>query len=260
MASHNILFLGATNGSGFEALLNLLQDPMKDKYNMTIVARKPLDFLAALETRSGTGASALQPVDHDPVSKWSTKGMTVVQGDGLDGASLDRAVEAALAHGPLTTVVITLGPEVHLNKWRPWAHPTMTIPGLCGQASKNVLGAIEKAGQTPYVVGISSAYLLDGWDRTPYVLRPLCSWMLHEPHKDKERMEQEIRASGLEWTLVRPAFMMNGSPTEQYRTSEILPRAYTIRRSDIGHFMYQEILGGPQDKGQWKNKVVEIAY
>jgi uncharacterized protein YbjT (DUF2867 family) len=59
---------------------------------------------------------------------------------------------------------------------------------------------------------------------------------------DKEAGERILRASGLDWTLVYPAMLVNGRFTGDYRVGErlslgVLPR---ISRADVADFMLRE--------------------
>jgi putative NADH-flavin reductase len=62
---------------------------------------------------------------------------------------------------------------------------------------------------------------------------------------DSEEMEQIVRASDLDWTIVRPPRLTNGPCTESYAVSvDRLPPgsggAASIRRADVAHFLLDE--------------------
>lgn len=88
----------------------------------------------------------------------------------------------------------------------------------------------------------SSGLGSEGWHRLPYALRPLYAWALPAAHEDKERMQEVLRTSGLDVTLVQPAFLLDGeakgSPIAQVR--EALLGACTIRRAGVGDVMFQQ--------------------
>jgi uncharacterized protein YbjT (DUF2867 family) len=64
---------------------------------------------------------------------------------------------------------------------------------------------------------------------------------------DKERQEQILRSSSLEWTIVQPAALSNGPRTGAYHVGQracvgrLLPR---VSRADVAHFMLEELTRG----------------
>ena len=52
------------------------------------------------------------------------------------------------------------------------------------------------------------------------VERLLYATLLWAPYQDKNLMEPEVKASGLEWTIVRPTRLTNGPLTGRYTVSE----------------------------------------
>jgi putative NADH-flavin reductase len=80
-------------------------------------------------------------------------------------------------------------------------------------------------------------------------LGPLYDWilvplLLRNAFADKERQEQMIRSSTLDWTIVQPAALTNGPGTEKYRVGPDACRERRfprISRADVAHFMLAEI-------------------
>jgi putative NADH-flavin reductase len=66
---------------------------------------------------------------------------------------------------------------------------------------------------------------------------------LKEKMLDKERMEDLIKHSDADWTLVRPSFLTNGPRTPQYQSRSDLRMHITshISRADVAAFMLQHI-------------------
>lgn len=61
-------------------------------------------------------------------------------------------------------------------------------------------------------------------------------------YKDMERMEEKVRLSGLDWTLIRPPRLTNGPMRGKYRTSFNEPLLHAkgfrgISRADLAHLM-----------------------
>ena len=78
-----------------------------------------------------------------------------------------------------------------------------------------------------------------------WLIQPL---MLRGVYQDKTRQEEIVRASGLDWTLVRPAILTNGaaSGVRAVRAFTGLAGIHvgTIRRSDVAAFCLQELADG----------------
>ena len=66
---------------------------------------------------------------------------------------------------------------------------------------------------------------------------------LKEKMLDKERMEDLIKHSDVDWTLVRPSFLTDGPRTRQYKSSSDLRMHITahISRADVADFMLRHI-------------------
>jgi uncharacterized protein YbjT (DUF2867 family) len=80
-------------------------------------------------------------------------------------------------------------------------------------------------------------------------LGPIYNWLLiplllRHVFADKERQEQILRSSSLDWTIVQPAALTNGPRTGAYRVGpracagRLFPR---ISRADVAHFMREEL-------------------
>jgi putative NADH-flavin reductase len=67
--------------------------------------------------------------------------------------------------------------------------------------------------------------------------------LLRTIYEDKDRQEELIRASDLDWTIVRPGFLTNGPLTQSYRVLTDLTgvRARKISRADVAHFILENI-------------------
>jgi putative NADH-flavin reductase len=77
---------------------------------------------------------------------------------------------------------------------------------------------------------------------------------------DSAEMERIVKATRLDWTIVRPPRLTNGARTEHYGVADDhLPigagRNATISRADVAHFMLNEV----EQPGHIR-RVVGIAY
>jgi putative NADH-flavin reductase len=76
-------------------------------------------------------------------------------------------------------------------------------------------------------------------------------------YADLRRMEAIIKASSLDWTIIRPPQLTNGPVTGQYRTAvnAFLKNALKISRADVAHYMIHNAGNETTFKG-----IVEIGY
>ena len=120
----------------------------------------------------------------------------------------------------------------------PWIRVTVFSEG-----TRNLLQAMKKTGvrRLICVTGIGAGdskghggFLYD-CVFYPFVLSPI--------YADKDRQESLIRASDVDWTIVRPGFLTNGPLTENYRVLTNLTgvTAGWISRADIAHFILKEL-------------------
>lgn len=72
------------------------------------------------------------------------------------------------------------------------------------------------------------------------VINPL---LLGTIYADKDRQESIIKASNVEWLIVRPGFLTNGPVTGKYRVIENLSgvTAGKISRADVADFMLKQL-------------------
>lgn len=71
------------------------------------------------------------------------------------------------------------------------------------------------------------------------VILPLIVRLLRDLYADLEAMEEEIRKSGVDWTIVRPPKLVDGPMTGAYRRriGGNVPRGYKISRADVADAM-----------------------
>lgn len=83
------------------------------------------------------------------------------------------------------------------------------------------------------------------------LLGPLVKLALREHYADLARMEDVLRESGLEWTVVRPPRLTDGPPSGRYRTAygRNLRGGMVISRADVAHLMLR-VLAQPQTIGK----------
>ena len=154
-------------------------------------------------------------------------GLITVLGNVLDASSLDGAVQGQNA------VLSALG---HKQFFRP-TH-------ILSEGTRNLIGAMRRHGVRRFVcetaLGISDAWWQMGLYYTLFVrpiILPLYFW-------DKTRQEAVIRASDLDWTIVRPGALTSGPKRGHYRHGPRVGhwlRTVRISRADVAAFMLDQL-------------------
>ncbi|MBI1189249.1 MAG: NAD(P)H-binding protein [Tepidisphaera sp.] len=122
---------------------------------------------------------------------------------------------------------------------------------LLSQGTRNLVEAMKQAGVKRLVcvtgigAGDSKGHGGFVYDK---IIQPL---LLNEIYKDKTRQEEVVRASGLAWTIVRPAQLTNGPKTGKFRTLTDLKgvTATKISRADVAGYILS-IIGEAKTQGQ----------
>jgi putative NADH-flavin reductase len=168
--------------------------------------------------------------------------LRILRGDVLDPASVDEAVRGQDA------VVSCIGGTT--------GQGTVTLYSV---GTGNILRAMQVHGvrrfmcisANPLVVGNGDALL----DRL--VLKPIVRRIFKESYADLARMEEEVRRSGLDWTIMRPPRLTDRSPTGRYRIAvdRNLPRGRFIGRGDLAGAMLRSL-----DDPKSVHAAVTVAY
>ncbi len=153
--------------------------------------------------------------------------LAVVKGDVLDYATVGLAVQGKDA------VVCALG------------HKRWFVPStILSKGTGNVIRAMEKHGvrrlvcETSLGVGDSVGRL--GLYYTLFVIPVIVFFYF----RDKGRQERLIRKSNLDWIIVRPGQLTNGSQRGTYRHGENIGSFITtvrISRADVAEFMLKQL-------------------
>ena len=149
--------------------------------------------------------------------------ITIVQGDVLNSAELAKAVEGQDA------VLSSLGPR------DPRANGRLLQSFAIALTSAMVHSSIRR------VLVVSVAFLFKDSIIPPAYLVGRLFFAHHVA--DASAMEDILRKSGLDWTIVRPPQLSNRPRTGAYRVREgHLPRfGFTISRADVADFMIQAV-------------------
>ena len=92
---------------------------------------------------------------------------------------------------------------------------------------------------------------------TPIWYRAIVKPLLRHKYADMRAMEALVARSGLDWTVVRAARLVDGPLTQHYRIGQEghLPDIGTISRSDLAAFVAREA-----DDAAYIDRAVAISY
>jgi putative NADH-flavin reductase len=209
-----------------KALPNLAHDNGRSTETVT----KPHHLLVIGATR-GTGKQLVQQalaaghtvtaLARDPARvEIQDERLAVIRGDVLDPATLAQAMAGCDA------VVSSLGVTSAYRK------PTT----LYSAGMRHIIEAMRANGMTR-LIAVTAAPLGDGeGDTLPSRLLGKMLWaFIKEVYADMTRMEEIIRGSGLDWTIIRPPRLTNKPLTGRYRTAvnRNVRGGYSIARADL---------------------------
>jgi len=120
----------------------------------------------------------------------------------------------------------------------PLIHDPVLISGV-----ENIVRAMEEHSVSRLIY-LSFIGVRESRSAVGFVLRYIAPIPLHEEIADHETKEAVIRASNLDWTIVRPPKLTNGRQTETYRVGEnitTLRPISLISRADVAHFIVREV-------------------
>lgn len=164
----------------------------------------------------------------------------LARADVMDAASMAAAVEGQEA------VVSSLGTRLSRK-------PTT----LFSEGTRNLIAAMNQAGVRRLIcitgIGAGDSKGHGGflYDR---IFLPL---LLQQIYRDKDRQEEIIRDSGLEWTIVRPGMLTDGPRTGQFRPLVDLTgiKGGKISRADVATF----ILAHLKDRASY-GRTINLIY
>lgn len=178
-----------------------------------------------LEQAVSSGHEATALVRNPQSMTLSHANLRVVKGDILDKSSIEEALAGQDA------VCVTIGIKV-----------TRKPVSIFSKGTEQVVEAMKNSScrRLICVTGIGAGdsrghggFLYD------HLFFPL---FLRTIYEDKDRQEKIVRESGLDWVIVRPGFLTNGSRTGKYRALTDLKgvKAGKISRADVADFILRE--------------------
>lgn len=109
-------------------------------------------------------------------------------------------------------------------------------PHVCQLGTRAIMKAMEDTGVRRLVVVSNSAHTSEEGDVLPRrLVQKLLNNILKVPFDDLRRMEEEIRAAKLAWTILQAARMTDGERTGKYRleVGKHVRNGWKISRADV---------------------------
>jgi putative NADH-flavin reductase len=153
-------------------------------------------------------------------------GVKVFKGDLLDIATLGLALQGQ------DTVLSAVGTKLSRK-------PTTQL----SDGARNLVSAMEHVGPKR-LIAITGIGAGDSRGHGSFLYNhAVLPILLNEIYKDKTRQEDVIRASSLDWTIVRPAELTNGAGGAKLRVATDLRGFYgtKIARADVAAFMLDQL-------------------
>ena len=174
------------------------------------------------EVRAFARSTATIPLDNERLEK--------VDGDALDRRDIDRALEGVDA--VVQSLGVSFGPQTVLKGTTLFSTSSrvlvdaMRTKGIKRLIAVTGLGAGDSRGHGGLLYNA--------------LLFPL---VLKRVYDDKDIEEQIVRASGLDWTIVRPGLLTSGAARRRYQvlTDPKSWRAGSISRGDVGEFLARQV-------------------
>jgi uncharacterized protein YbjT (DUF2867 family) len=156
--------------------------------------------------------------------------LRVVKGDVLDPVAVAEAVRGQDA------VISTLGPRNRTTRG------VRTVITVASDGVKNILAGMQAHGVRRLVVLSSvgsGASKGQGGFFVEWILKPL---FLGSVFADKDRMEEIVRGSGVDWVIVQPTKLTNGPARDRIVVDEQPRVPGRIARADVARFMVAQAL------------------
>ncbi len=116
-------------------------------------------------------------------------------------------------------------------------NPAMVV----STGTQNIVQAMRQKG-VPRLIVISSLGVGDSNNQVGWLFKIIMWTFLRKVIRDKEEQEKIVRASGLEWTIIRPGGLVDGLRTGHYKAS-LDPSFMSSRvvRADVAEFALKQL-------------------
>jgi len=144
------------------------------------------------------------------------KKLSIIEGDVRKIRDVEKAIKKA------TVIISAIGGKLGRKP-------------VCEEGISNIIYQMKKYGKKR-IIAVSTF----GTGKTKR--RGFYAWLLWtiitKLMRDKEKMEERLQKSGLNWTILMPTKLTNSKKTEEYKSGEnLMPKGIPkISRADVAHF------------------------
>lgn len=260
-----VAFFGATGGCANSCLTHTL----KAGYNVTALARTPSKLTSQLISQ-GLSQETLD------------RHLTIVQGDVTDVSAVKETLFPKKDGALVPLIVFGIG---SVPKFQKSLRTPVTIesPEICHTATVTIQSALREVytensefkSTKPLLTFISTTGIpRNGKNDVPFGFGTFYHFALAVPHADKRKMEETIVSNMSQqeegdrdfsgFIGVRPSLLTgdnsiktgSGWKTLRVGTEEDPAVGYTIKRADVGEWIFEEVVKGGGDS--WVGKMVTL--
>jgi putative NADH-flavin reductase len=151
--------------------------------------------------------------------------LVATAGDALDARAVAEVISGADA------VLSALGPR------------GARTPDLLAGAARNITAAMARTGGSRLICVSAAGAFIQGDPDTGALTKAILPRILASQFADVREMEAVIRATDLDWTLVRATRLVNAPGTGRYRVRPDYPppRGRKISRADVADFIERSL-------------------
>ncbi|RVV98438.1 hypothetical protein EKE94_05820 [Mesobaculum littorinae] len=162
----------------------------------------------------------------------------------VDVLNDDPAAAVAGCDAVLSALGLAFGPKA-----------AMDPPPLYSDGTRAIIAAMEAAGRPERLIVISATFIATR-DRGPVWFRAAANLGLDRIFAQMSEMEHALRASSLDWTAVRPGWLMDGPATgDATVVADVIPQGMIrTRHADLARFMLH-----CAETGEWSRATPAIA-
>jgi len=211
----------------------------RDPEALAVAARQPVRTGSGSGSGSGSGGLGSGGSGSGGLGSVGRGSLTVTAGDALDASAVAAVVSGADA------VLSALGPRGAKS------------PDLLGGAARNITAAMASARVRRLICVSAAGAFIKGDPDTGALVKAILPRILAKPFADTQQMEAVIRASDLDWTLVRATRLVNTARTGRYRVRPDYPPVGggKISRADVADF-----IGRVLTDDDWVRGAPSLAY
>lgn len=164
------------------------------------------------------------------------EGLNIVIGDVFDPSQVSQAIAGQDA------IICALGAGNSLKK-----------TSVRTNGTTNIIYAMKKADVKRLIV-VTAMGVGESWDTLSLFNKIFFATLLKSSRDDHESQETTVKASGLDWTIIRPSGLTDTPRTGIYFVGEnILAKTSTIARADVADLILKEL-----DQNSYIRKAITI--